>query len=414
MPELKATVVFKKNWEALHNPDVRVIMNIGSSRSSKSISVLDCADLYCRAYKNKRVLIWRNTKADCIKTTLVDFKQHLKNTDRWLVNHTFSETTANLKYNTGSTIEFFGFEDSGDSVFGLQSSILVLEECYTMPKEVWQQISMRNSEKIFVMFNPKQTSIFDDIAKMDTTLVIHSTFRENPFCPPEQKKMILSYQTVAQADPNNLEEVERCKVNEFNNTADKRKWDIFGLGLPSARENLIYSGWTRIPDSQFDEVDAEILYGIDFGISDKTSIIKTKFKDGCYYIHQLLHESENEMADRYKSTEDVLVRAMREVGVPIDALIVCDNIPQRIMFLREHGYEMAVAVKKGPGSIVSGIGLVQSVKVFYTYSSADIEKEYQEYSWKLDKFNVPIEEPEGGMDHGLDNLRYSLTYRLME
>lgn len=79
---LKATIVFEKNWNAIRvrNADgsrkYRYIINEGSSRSSKTVSLIDCHDLYARSNNYKRITIWRDTRTDCKKTVLVDMLKH--------------------------------------------------------------------------------------------------------------------------------------------------------------------------------------------------------------------------------------------------------------------------------------------------------------------------------------------------
>jgi len=67
---IQATMVFQKNWDAIHalnengERKYRYIINRGSSRSSKTYSLIDCYDLYARSNKNKRLTVWRDTKSD--------------------------------------------------------------------------------------------------------------------------------------------------------------------------------------------------------------------------------------------------------------------------------------------------------------------------------------------------------------
>src|SRR5690606_31583069 len=74
MNEIKATVVFEKNWNAVHarNPDgtrkYRYIINEGSSRSSKTRSLIQLHYLYALTHKAKRLSVWRDTKKDCRDT----------------------------------------------------------------------------------------------------------------------------------------------------------------------------------------------------------------------------------------------------------------------------------------------------------------------------------------------------------
>src|ERR1700710_187258 len=96
--DLDVTIVWQKNWDAIHaiNPDgtrkYRYIVNEGSSRSSKTFSLIDCVDLYARTLENKRLTVWRDTKTDCKKTVLFDTNKHLRATNRLNVDQTFNKT----------------------------------------------------------------------------------------------------------------------------------------------------------------------------------------------------------------------------------------------------------------------------------------------------------------------------------
>lgn len=59
----QATIVYQKNWDAINakNEDgsrkYRYILNIGSSRSSKTVSLIDIYDTYARSQLNKRMTV---------------------------------------------------------------------------------------------------------------------------------------------------------------------------------------------------------------------------------------------------------------------------------------------------------------------------------------------------------------------
>src|ERR1051325_8245993 len=201
MTELKATIVFKNNWDAIHakNPDgtrkYRYIINKGSSRSSKTLSIIDCYDLYARSLTNKRMTVWRDTKTDCRKTVLNDVLKRLKSTGRYKVNQDFNKTESIFTYNTDSTFEIHGTDDE-ETVHGLTQDCAWLNEPYKISKETFDQIDQRTSDFVLIDMNPKKAHWCDDLEKDPRAIVIHSTFKDNPFCPPEQRAKILSYQPV--------------------------------------------------------------------------------------------------------------------------------------------------------------------------------------------------------------------------
>src|SRR5687768_7265827 len=102
--DLKVTPVWLKNWNAIHAKDekgerlYKYIINRGSSRSSKTSSIIDCLDTYARTERNKRITTWRDTKTDCVKTVLEDIRRHLGATGRWLNGFTFNETKSISTY----------------------------------------------------------------------------------------------------------------------------------------------------------------------------------------------------------------------------------------------------------------------------------------------------------------------------
>ena len=80
---MKATKVFQKTYDAIKatNSDgtrkYKYIIHTGSSRSSKTHSILQTHWLMGFLNPNFRISIWRETKADCKMTILADLKKAL-------------------------------------------------------------------------------------------------------------------------------------------------------------------------------------------------------------------------------------------------------------------------------------------------------------------------------------------------
>src|SRR6478736_1121356 len=78
---MQATVVFQWIWEALNarNDDgtrkYRYIILEGSSRSSKTRSLLQTYFLYCKENRSKRCSVWRDTAKDCRDTVGNDMEK---------------------------------------------------------------------------------------------------------------------------------------------------------------------------------------------------------------------------------------------------------------------------------------------------------------------------------------------------
>lgn len=446
---MKATIVFQKNWEAIHATDengkrlYKYIINEGSSRSSKTYSLIDCYDLYARENANKRMTVWRDTKTDCKKTVLVDTLKHHKTTARYKIGYEFNKTESIFQYHNDSTVEIHGTDDE-ETVHGLTQDAAWLNEPYKISRDTFDQIDQRTSDFIFLDWNPKKEHWIDDLKKDKRTIVIKSTFRDNPFCPPEQRHKILSYQPVKRSyvvenniisnelaliydcDKNinnftnkQLKELQRCQLNEFKKTANDFKWDVYGLGNKGERPNRILN-FKEIPYLDYLKIDVPIYYGVDWGAVDPFGIVQIKYMDGALYVHELNYDSENSIREKLTATElnqisnhdEGLVKWLfNKLGIDKSRPIICDNNrPSKIIALRLAGFDYAVECRKWKGSIVDGIDLLNALDVYYTSTSVNLKYEQDNYSRKVDRYGVVLEEPEDVDNHLIDPTRYVAQY----
>lgn len=448
---MQATIVFQKNWEAIHAKDekgdrkYRYIINEGSSRSSKTISLIDCYDYYGRSEKNKRLTTWRDTKTDCKKTVLFDTLKHLKKTFRYKLDQEFNKTESIFTYSTGSTFEIHGTDDE-ETVHGLTQDAAWLNEPYKISRDTFDQIDQRTSDFIFIDWNPKKSHWIEDLKKDARTIVIHSTFKDNPFCPPEQRNKILSYQPIKlsevvinkllqeheakeydlikntlQFSDKQIRELSRCRENEAKSSANSFNWQVYGLGVKSEKPNRIFN-WTEISPEKYKELIAPSYIGVDWGAVDPWGIVEAKYYDGGLYLKELNYSSENEIRARMtvseltqiNGSEDGIVSWMfARLGINKKSYAICDtNRPNKIAALRRSGWQ-AMQAAKGPGSILDGIDLLQNIRVYYTSDSENIRYEQENYSRSIDKSGYVLEEPEDLNNHLMDPTRYIAQYLQM-
>lgn len=445
------TPVFVANWLAIHkkNPDgsrkYKYIINTGSSRSSKTYSLIDIADKYSRTYENKRGTIWRDTKTDCKKTVLNDALKHHKNTGRYQNGYFFNKTESVFQYRNESTTEIHGTDDE-ETVHGLTQDWAWLNEPYKISKDTFDQIDQRTSDFIFIDWNPKKNHWIDILSKQDNAIVIHSTYKDNPFCPDEQRKKIESYQTISwtkvvldgkipeglaktyDIEKNELEfnridlqELERCVKNEENETANSYKWEVYGLGQKGERPNRIFH-WKEIKYSEYLKIEKPVFYGVDWGVVDPMGIIEVKYDDGRLYLHEISYKSENDLKAELTPTQKAQIQKhveegfimwyFQKLGIDNTRPIVCDsNRPGKIIALRKSGYEYALAATKGAGSIIDGIDILNNLEVFYTHTSVNIKYEQENYSRETDRRTGEVlEEPEDANNHTIDPARYVVQF----
>lgn len=448
---IDATVVFEKNWNAIHelggdgNRKYRYIVNEGSSRSSKTQSLVQLKYLYGHKYNNKRLSVWRDTKKDCRDTVGADVKQIFP---RLPNGHlvTFNKTEAVYSFPSGSVFEING-TDEPNKLHGYNCDVAWLNEPYDISKDTFDQLDMRTKDFILIDWNPQQSHWIDELKKDPRTIVIHSTFKDNPYCPYEQKVKILSYQPVKMcriveqkileevaakaydiaANPKQIEqklliELERCIENERKGSASPYKWSVYGLGLHAEKPNRIFF-WEEIPDDAYNAIDATRYYGHDWGTVDPWGILEAKYYDGALYLHELNYLSENQLEElltmeerlKVKNVDEGLVRwQLNKLNIPKKAYQICDtNRPLKILALHQMGYDYSVEAPKPPGSIIDGIDILCGMKVYYTSSSKNLKYEQENYSRKVDRYGIVLDEPEDTNNHLCDPARYIALFLVL-
>jgi PBSX family phage terminase large subunit len=384
--KINATPVFEKNWNALESGKYKYIINSGSSRSSKTFSILQIFWILAWTKPRTKLSVFRNTKKDCKDTILQDMLKYYPTLDNY-ESVKFNKTESIFTFPNGSTINIEGTDDEL-KVHGYHSDYLWFNEFYKMPKETFDQLDMRCTTAVFMDYNPVGKLWSDDLVKQDNAFLIHSTFRDNPFCPLEQKKKILSYEPT----PYNIEQ----------KTASDYLWTVYGLGLKAEKPNRIFKNWGVIDNKEFDSLKFPSYYGMDFGLSAPTTLVEMKFDgDETFFFKELLYKPMNEM-------HGTLSDELHNLGINKNIELIVDSSNEINKTegnkLKNSGFNVIYALK-GKGSVVSGIELLQKKKVYYTAQSTNLEQEYENHSWRVVQ-GVQLDEPEQGNDHAIDACKY--------
>jgi phage terminase large subunit len=389
--KLQATTVFQTNWDALQSQKYKYIVNSGSSRSSKTFSIIQIFWILAWTKPRTKLSIFRNTKKDCKDTILQDMLKYYPTLPNWS-EVVYNKTESTLTFPNGSTIFIEGTEDSL-KVHGYHSDYLWFNEVYKVPLEVFNQLDMRCTTAVFLDYNPIGRMWSDDLILRDNAIVIHSTFKDNPFIPFEQKKKILSY--------------EPTEYNIEQKTADNYLWTVYGLGLKAEKPNRIFKGWQIMTERAFYDLPYQSYYATDFGLSAPTANIEFKFDgDKTFFFHQRLYKPMNLM-------QGSLSEEFNNLGTIKSKENICDSGNELNKAegtkLRNNGYNVIFA-QKGHGSINAGIETLQKCNIFYTASSLDLEQEYENYSWKIYQ-GIQMDVPEDNCnDHALDCCRMGVSW----
>lgn len=368
--DLKSTIVFEKNYDALYNHEARFIINEGGSRSSKTYSLCQLLMVYCLQNPQKVVSIIRKTFPALRATAMRDFLEVLKEAGIYeKTSHNMSEHI--YTFPNGSIVEFFSVDDE-QKIRGRKRHVAWCNESNELFLDDFTQLNMRTEQKLIFDYNPSDSNSWLYELPKDESILIKSTYRDNPFLPDTIKRQI--------------EDLKRT---------DEALYQIYALGEHAISKSNIYSNWTFLPHrpARF----TQFVYGLDFGYNHPTALMRVYWHEKDIFIEPVIYES-------YLTTSNLIDR-MASLDVEKETEIIADYArPEIIAEMNNAGYNVRNAnkvVKKG----------IDNIKTFGVFAMADkhLEKEYQNYKWK--KIGDQItDEPVKLFDDAMDAVRYATTY----
>jgi phage terminase large subunit len=368
--DLKSTIVFEKNYDALYNHEARFIINEGGSRSSKTYSLCQLLMVYCLQNPNKVVSIIRKTFPALRATAMRDFLEVLKEAGIYeKTSHNMSEHI--YTFPNGSIVEFFSVDDE-QKIRGRKRHVAWCNESNELFLDDFTQLNMRTEQKLIFDYNPSDSNSWLYELPKDESILIKSTYRDNPFLPDTIKRQI--------------EDLKRT---------DEALYQIYALGEHAISKSNIYSNWTFLPHrpARF----TQFVYGLDFGYNHPTALMRVYWHEKDIFIEPVIYES-------YLTTSNLIDR-MASLDVEKETEIIADYArPEIIAEMNNAGYNVRNAnkvVKKG----------IDNIKTFGVFAMNDkhLEKEYQNYKWK--KIGDQItDEPVKLFDDAMDAVRYATTY----
>jgi phage terminase large subunit len=367
--EIQATNIFARNWDAL-NSDKRFIINQGGSRSSKTYSLCQMIIVYCVQNPNKVVSIVRKTFPALRATVMRDFFEIMKDLEIYeKSNHNMSENI--YRFPNGSIVEFFSVDDE-QKIRGRKRDIGWCNEANELWFEDFQQLNMRTEEKLIFDYNPSDSSSWLYKLPPEESVLIKSTYRDNPFLPESIKRQI--------------EDLKRT---------DEALYQIYALGEKAISKSNIYNNWTFL--GRKPQRFQSYVYGLDFGYNHPTALIRVYWSDGDIWIEPVIYES-------YLTTSE-LIEKFKQLEIEKTVDILADySRPEIIAELQNAGYNVNNANK----AVKMGINFVKTFGVYCQEDEA-LKKEYENYKWKK-VGDIITEEPVKLYDDAMDAVRYATTY----
>lgn len=375
--------VYWKIYDAVAQHHPRVISNRGSARSTKTYSILQFLDDVIPATDSA------GDVTSVVSETLPHLKKGAIRDFENIVGHSlkgdgcWNESDHTYTYPNGAKMEFFS-ADTPSKVHGAQRKRLFVNECNHIPYEIYRQLAIRTSGLILLDYNPaSEFWAMERVECLDTTTLIHSTYKDNPFLTDAQVREIES------------------------NRNDENWWRVYGLGLVGRNEGVIYD---------FEQIDAlpdpagyVETYGIDFGFTnDPTAIVHTLIDTGKKEIYT------DEICYQRGLLNNEIASVMEDAGIPKQSVMIFADCaePKTIAELCQYGWNVLPCYKATRKA--EQVQMMRGYKHYITKRSINLIREHRGYVWAQTKDGNPLNEPIAFNDHAEDALRYSVVSYLTE
>lgn len=380
---MQLTEVYRQVKES----DKRILTLVGGAGSSKSYSVAQWLVIERLIKPNHRILVTRKTTPSLRLSCYLLIKDILAQ-----LNIPYEENRSEMTITFGSSMMVFKGLDDPSKIRSFDVDTIWAEEATELQYNDFAHLNLilrwersEEAKKIIMTLNPIDENHWIKTKLVDSGRsdvdVLHSTFEDNVFLGEEYK--------------NELRALER---------QDKNFYRIYTLGQWGALENKIYTNYD-IANSFPDNI-GEPSYGLDFGWTNPTSLIKIYIADEDIYAQELIYQSN-------LSTQDIIGRMNTCVEKKNSYMYGDSEDPRSIDEIHAAGFNIHPAIK-GPDSVVYGINTVKRHKLHILSTSTNLIKEINGYSWKTDKNGVIIPEPIKFHDHCLDALRYAVTGEVLK
>lgn len=363
----KTKVAFEEAWP--------IICNEGGSRSGKSYSIIQILVEIANNNPGKRITIVSHSLPHIKRGAFRDLKEILTDWSRWFESW-MSWTNFVYNFPNGSYIELFGLEDEGKAR-GPGRDILFVNEANLISKTLFDQLAMRTTGQIFLDWNPADfNSWVYSVADDPKNKRIHSTYKDNI---------------------HNLTKAQIDYIESYRNLPDDFMWKVYGLGQRGAAKEIIYTNWKYYTEN----VAGDTFYGLDFGYTNPSALVKVTHYEGGNYVEELLYRS--------SLTVPELINHLKALGITRSDTIYADAAePKTIEEIYKAGFNIHPADK----DVWAGIVGVKSYPLYIKHGSDNIVRELQGYKWKKDKADNILEEPVKAEDHSLDAMRYAIFTHL--
>ncbi len=369
----------------------------GGAGSGKSYFIAQKLIFQHLKQKGKNTLVVRKVASSNRDSTFPLLQQVISS---WKLDHLFQISLSDMTITcvNGNQIKFKGL-DNVEKIKSItfKTGILTdiwIEEASEVLESDFQQLDLRlrgNSSlpfQIIFSFNPVSAThwlkrYFFDKPK-DNSEVLQTTYLDNKF----------------------IDDSYKIKMEQLKDE-DLLYYQVYALGEWGQLGNKVYTkyvvkdliGEIVLNKLAQEQVFDQIYWGLDFGFNHPSALIKVGYKDDELYILDELY--------REGLTNTELIEEAKKI-VDKDEIIIADSAePARIKEFKAAGFKIRAA-KKGKNSVKEGIEWIRRRMIYIDEKCHNFYSEIDIYSYKLDKYGNPTEEPVNFKDDAMAALRYAV------
>lgn len=377
----------------------KITIDQGGTYSGKTYSTIQNIIDFALENNNSVSTITAFTYNKLEEDSLRHFKRIIQDDKiaRWFIDPSLVRGPYRLV--NGSMIEFRVYDSVGKAR-GPKRELLYISEANMVPWDIADQLITRTEMKVYIDYNPvNEFWVHDELLHRDNVELIISNYTHNKFITKEKIQEIEGYY---------------LRYLETKSDYDLNKWRVYGLGQTGIVEGMVIPHVRRIsqfPDPYYLKNNAHV-YGLDFGFThDPTAICKVGIRNGNNETGEGRIVGK-QMFYRTGVNSFDLPDLFPALGITKKDTIVADRANgEAIDLLNRKGYNVLKA-DKGPGSVKSGIELINKHGIDITVDSEEwfIEQKNYEYRKTLGRYdkNMPLDK----FNHLWDGCRYAANFLL--
>lgn len=363
----------------------------GSSRSGKTFSCIDFIVYLCSKVETNCTINIIKETYNSFKTTIYDdFNRRLPD---YNIYSPFADRKEVDSFKIfGNKINLLG-ADKPSKFHGASCDYFWINEALDVQQDIFDQSEMRCRKFWFMDYNPKLTQhwIYDKIENRPDTILLRTTFLDNPFISKAERSKILGY--------------EPTPENISNGTADDYLWSVYGLGKRCAPEGLIFR-YVNYLDKWPEDI-APVL-GMDFGFTtDPSALVRVGENKTDIFLELLMYEPTD--------TPSIIDNYAKAKGLNISTPCTADSSDkytgenkgtvEMVRGLKDLGWNISKVSKTK--SIMYWLGKMKEKKINVINNNLvhHFKKEFENYRLKTVN-GIAINQPIDGFDHAISGGRY--------